>query len=277
MNEAINQHPPGNRPLDGRTVVVTRPRTATDELTQILEELGATVISCPTIEVGEPDSWEALDAAIARLASYHWLLFTSANGVRFFFRRFAKLCSEKTSLPAGLTVGAIGAATAKALEGAGVTADVIARDSKAEGMLEAIIERAGGREKLQGLRFLIPRARIAREVLPVELGRLGAHVDAVETYQTVKPEGGGEDIIRLFRDGTVDVITFTSSSTVTNFAALVGLQDLSELLKNITVACIGPITAATAAEYGLVNVAQPEVYTAAALAEAIVRALGQRP
>ncbi|HXG68932.1 MAG TPA: uroporphyrinogen-III synthase [Blastocatellia bacterium] len=259
------------RPLEGRTVVVTRPRAANDELTRLLEERGATVILCPTIEVVEPDSWDALDAAIAGIADYHWIVFTSANGVRFFFRRFAKLCGEKSSLPDSLTVGAIGAATAKALEDAGARADVIARDSKAEGMLETIIERAGGREKLRGMRFLIPRARVAREVLPVELGRLGARVDAVEAYQTIKPQTDVESLLRLFQDGKVDVITFTSSSTVSNFAALIGRKDLSELMKNTLVACIGPVTAATAFEYGLTNIAQPEVYTAAALVETIVR------
>jgi uroporphyrinogen III methyltransferase/synthase len=168
-------------------------------------------------------------------------------------------------------VCAIGPATAKAIENAGIHVDVIAADSKAEGALRAIIEHAGGESKIRGLRFLIPRARIAREVLPVELGRLGARVDAVETYQTVKPDTDIENIIRLLNEAA---ITFTSSSTVANFAALVGAENLSSLLQNTLVACIGPVTAATALEHGLSKIVQPEVYNTRALVEAIVKEIG---
>jgi uroporphyrinogen III methyltransferase / synthase len=260
----------GPRPLEGKTVLITRPVAQSEEMTSLFTKFGASVIHCPTIEVVEPESWHALDAAINKMASYDWIVFTSANGAVFFFRRLAEKLSDVVGPMSNLVVCAIGPATAKAIERAGGRVGVIASDSKAEGALRTIIEQAGGEEKIRGLRFLIPRARVAREVLPFELGRLGAHVDAIETYQTVKPEVDSTTIVRLFNEAAIDVITFTSSSTVTNFASLMGVDDLSSLLKDTLVACIGPVTAATALEHGLRNIIQPRLYNATALVEAIV-------
>jgi len=172
-------------------------------------------------------------------------------------------------------VCAIGPATARAVEAAGALAHVTASDSKAEGALTAIIDHVGGEENVRGLRFLIPRARVASEILPGGLRSLGAHVDAVETYQTVKPDVHPEAIIRLFKENSIDAITFTSSSTVSNFAELAGLTDLSDLLATTLVACIGPVTAETAASHGLKRVIQPELYNAAALVESIVKSIGK--
>jgi uroporphyrinogen III methyltransferase/synthase len=263
---------PITQPLKGKTVLITRPRTQSGEMTRYIEQLGATVIHCPTIEIAEPVSWAALDAAIEELATYDWLVFTSANGAEFFFRRLAE---KRRDVAASINtvICAIGPATAKAIEKAGIRVDVIAEDSKAEGALATIIEHTGGEKKIRGLRFLIPRARIAREVLPVELSNLGAYVNAVEAYQTVKPDVQIDTIIRLFTEGAVDAITFTSSSTVSNFAALVGADDLSTLLQDTLVACIGPVTAATAIGHGITNVVQPDVYNATAMVEALVKAI----
>jgi uroporphyrinogen III methyltransferase/synthase len=263
---------PITQPLKGKTVLITRPRAQSGEMTRYIEQLGATVIHCPTIEIAEPVSWAALDAAIEELATYDWLVFTSANGAEFFFRRLAE---KRRDLAASINtvICAIGPATAKAIEKAGIRVDVIAEDSKAEGALATIIEHTGGENKIRGLRFLIPRARIAREVLPVELSNLGAYVNAVEAYQTVKPDVKTDAIVRLFTEGAVDAITFTSSSTVSNFAALVGADDLSTLLQDTLVACIGPVTAATAIGHGITNVIQPDVYNATAMVEALVKAI----
>jgi uroporphyrinogen III methyltransferase / synthase len=262
------------QPLKGKTILITRPRAQSGEMTLHVEQLGATVIHCPVIEIVEPVSWAALDAAIDQLITYNWLVFTSSNGADFFFRRLAeKLCDLSASMN-NLVVCAIGPATARAIEKAGVRADVIAKDSKAEGALATIIKHVGGGDRIRGLRFLIPRARIAREVLPDELSRLGAYVNAVEAYQTVKPDVDTDDIARLFKEGRVDAITFTSPSTVSNFAALVGVDDLSTLLRDTAVACIGPITAATALEHGLRDTVQPDVYNTTALVEVIVKAIG---
>lgn len=258
---------PQIRPLTGLRVLVTRGRAQSAEITGLLEMAGATVIYCPTIEIREPDSWAAIDAAIEKLDDYDWIVFTSANGVEFFYRRLAR-----KRLPDRIIRCAIGPATAKALETASGRVDVIAKDSKAEGALAAIIEHAGGAGRIRGLRFLIPRARIARDLLPTELSALGAFVDAVEVYQTIKPETEGEEIKRLLTEGAVDVLTFTSSSTVSNFASIVGIKDLSGLLKGVLVACIGPVTAQTAREHGIEKIIQPDQYNAPALVESLIAA-----
>jgi uroporphyrinogen III methyltransferase / synthase len=262
------------QPLKGKTILITRPRAQSGEMTLHVERLGATVIHCPAIEIVEPVSWAALDAAIGQLTAYNWLVFTSSNGAEFFFRRLAEKSCDPGASMNNLVVCAIGPATAKAIEKAGARVDVIAKDSKAEGALATIIKHVGGEDKIRGLSFLIPRARIAREVLPGELSRLGAFVNAVEAYQTVKPDVDTGDIARLFKGGRVDAITFTSSSTVSNFAALVGADDLSTLLRDTVVACIGPVTAATALEHGLRDIVQPDVYNTNALVEVVVKAIG---
>jgi uroporphyrinogen III methyltransferase/synthase len=133
----------------------------------------------------------------------------------------------------------------------------------------------GNPSAICGLRFLLPRARVARELLPEALRSHGARIDIVEVYQNVLPETDSENLIRLLRDGCIDVITFTSSSTVKNFAALLGRENLTECLQNTFVACIGPVTAATASEYRLKNIIQPDNYSAPALVETIVQALSR--
>lgn len=245
-------------------------------MTSLLEACGAEVIHFPMIETVAPDSWAALDAVIERLSSYDWLVFTSVNGVEFFFRRLAQTCSNDFSSFRGIQVCAIGAATAKALDQAGRKADLMAIDSKAEGLLDAILKQVGSAERLRGSRFLIPRARFAREVLPEELANLGAVVETVEAYQTVKPEADAERLRVLLKSQTVDVITFTSSSTVHNLIATVGETVATDLLKGVLIACIGPVTATTAQQYNLTNIVQPDSYTAGALVEAIVQAFDKR-
>ena len=264
------------RPLAGRRVMVTRARGQSGEMTALLENLGATVIQCPTIEIREPDSWDGLDRSLAGLEEYDWIVFTSANGADFFFRRLSEKRADALSTLKRNVVCAIGPLTARAVETAGARVDLVVGDSKAEGAIAAIIELLGGEERVRGLRFLIPRAKVARELLPARLSELGAKVDVVEVYRTVKPDIDGRAIAGLFTKGEIDAITFTSSSTVANFAAMTGLNTLAGLLAGVTVACIGPVTAATARQYGLTDVLQPETYTAAALVESLVRAIGKR-
>ena len=265
----------GSAPLLGKTILVTRPRDQAEDITAQLEALGAAVIHCPTIEVVPPSSWAALDASIARIEEYDWIVFTSANGAQFFLRRLSEMCSKGVEALARHVICAIGPATARAVEAAGALVHVAASDSKAEGALTAIIDHVGSEQDLKGLRFLIPRARVARETLPEGLRGLGAHVDAVEAYQTVKPDIQPEAIIRLFKETSIDAITFTSSSTVSNFAELAALTDLSDLLATALVACIGPVTAETAASYGLRRVIQPELYNAEALVASLVESIGE--
>ncbi len=266
----------GHTPLLGKTILVTRPRAQSDGITERLEALGAVVVHFPTIEVIPPSSSVALDSSISRIDQYDWIIFTSANGVRFFLRRLAEMRSQGAEALARHVICTIGPATARAVEAGGALPKVTASDSKAEGALTAIVDHVGGWQNVRGLRFLIPRAKVARETLPHSLRRLGAHVDAVETYQTVRPDVPPGAIIRLFKENSIDAITFTSSSTVSNFAELTGLTDLSDLLPTTIVACIGPVTAETAASYGLTRVIQPALHNSEALVEAIVDAIGEK-
>lgn len=261
-----------DKPLGGRTVLLTRPLEQSQEIWALLESLGAKVISRPMIEIIEPGSWDNLDAAIEKLRSYNWLIFTSANGVKFFFRRLRQKHQAPLSQLTEAVIGAIGSATARALESFAAPADLIAAEAKAEGLLQAIIESVGEPGKLRGLRFLIPRAKVAREILPDELSKLGAEVDAVEVYQTVSASASREDLIQLLSSSEIDVVTFTSPSTVHHFVALIGEDELSGLMQNVMSACIGSITAATAKAYALQNLVQPEISTAASLVEAIAKA-----
>ena len=276
--DPVRHDQPGSehRPLMGKTVLVTRARAQSEEITSRLEALGAAVIHFPTIEFNPPNSWASLDDSIARLNEYDWIVFTSANGVYFFFKRLAELRQENAAqLLAAHVLCAIGPATARVIEAAGANVTVVASESRAEGALTAIVDHAGGKANVRGLSFLIPRARVAREALPEGLRKLGAKVDAVEAYQTIKPEVDPEAVIRLFSENSIDAVTFTSSSTVSNLAELAGLSDLSDLLATTLVACIGPATADTAARHGLTTVVQPELHTAAALVEVVNDSIGE--
>ena len=270
----LGRENPESSPLRGKTILVTRACGQSEDITTQLEALGAVVIHCPTIEVVPPSSWAQLDASIGRIKEYDWIVFTSANGARFFFRRLGEMRSEGVEALAA-HVCAIGPATARAIETAGAVPDVTASNSSGEGALRAIIDHVGGDESVKGLKFLIPQARVARETLPAGLRSLGAHVDAVETYQTVKPVVQPERIIRLFKENSIDAITFTSPSTVSNFAEIVGLTDLSDLLGTTLVACIGPVTAETAVSYGLGRIVQPAQHNAAELVGSIVESIGR--
>jgi uroporphyrinogen III methyltransferase/synthase len=263
-------------PLAGKTVVVTRGRDQSGDIAVELEALGATVINCPTIEIAPPTNWQQLDESITRLEEYDWIVFTSANGVNFFFQRMAELWGDSRKVVGKQLICAIGPATARALERKGAKPNIIATDSIGEGALKAITDSLGNKELVRGLNFLIPRAKVARNVLPAGLRRLGARVDAVEAYQTVKPNVDRKSMMKMLTAQRIDVITFTSSSTVSNFADLLGLTDLSGLLSKSVVACIGPVTAKTAAKYGLRDTICPDSFNANELVKAIVGSVGQR-
>ena len=258
-----------DRPLSGRTVVITRARAQSAEFAAGLERLGARVVGCPTIEIVEPESFALLDEAIENLYGYDWLVFTSVNGVDYFLRRLEKLGHERSELDE-LRVCAIGEATALSLREAEVHVDVVPEQFKAEGVFSAIEAYVGGRACLNHLNFLIPRAAVARDYLPDALEEAGARVDVVPAYRTVRPQNNERGRVEaLLAGGAVDCITFTSSSTVRNFAGLFDTTDLSALLRGVTVACIGDITAATAAEYNLRTHILPDEFTVPALTRAI--------
>ncbi|WP_405381247.1 uroporphyrinogen-III C-methyltransferase [Phascolarctobacterium sp.] len=231
-----------NKPLFGKTVVVTRARAQASVLTQKLEALGAKVVEVPAIKIVPAADYAPLDSAIAHLADYRWLVFTSANGVEFFFQRLAKEGKDTRAL-AAVKVAAIGSATADELRAYGVTADLVPSAYKAEELAEALAGQVAAGDKI-----LIARAKVAREVLPVALRQLGAQVDVCTAYETVSDCDNKEELLAaLAQKGTV--VTFTSSSTVTNLLQVLG--ENKEMLKNAVLAAIGPVTAATLQEQGL--------------------------
>jgi uroporphyrinogen III methyltransferase/synthase len=257
------------QPLAGRTIVITRARAQAAEFAAELERLGARVVSCPTIEIVEPESYTLLDEAIENLYGYDWLIFTSVNGVDYFLRRLETLGHDVSQLDE-LRVCAIGEATAYQLRETRIHVDVIPEQFKAEGAFAALESYLGGHEGLDRLNFLIPRAAIARDYLPKALEEAGARVDVVPAYRTVRPQTSERGRVEaLLAGGAIDCITFTSSSTVINFAQLFDTTDLSQLLEGVRVACIGDITAATAKEYNLHTDILPNEYTIPALTRAI--------
>jgi uroporphyrinogen III methyltransferase/synthase len=251
------------KPLFGKRIVVTRPRTQASELAERLEDLGAEVIPLPTIEIVPPESYAQLDAALRRPADFDWLLFTSANGVSAFFERLRHLDLDVRAWHP-VHIAAIGPQTADALRRHAVRVDLTPQDFRAEGLVESLL--AVG---VAGKRFLLPRAAEARELLPSQLRQHGAHVEVVESYRSLRPAWTAERQQALLDGGRIDLLTFTSSSTVHNFAALLG-DRLSDVLRQAQIGCIGPITAATARDYGMQVAIQPAQYTIAAFVEAIV-------
>ncbi|HKS26808.1 MAG TPA: uroporphyrinogen-III synthase [Pyrinomonadaceae bacterium] len=259
----------GKQPLRDRTVVITRALKQAAPFAAALEGYGARVIYCPTIEIVEPESFTLLDEAIQNLYGYDWLIFTSVNGVDYFLRRLSHLGHDVSELD-DVKVCAIGEATADRLREASIHVDVLPEEFKAEGIFSALERYLGGIEAFRGQNFLIPRAAQARDFLPRALEAAGARCDVVPVYRTVAPQDTEKRRVEaLLAGGAVDCVTFTSSSTVRNFAELFDTTDLSSLLAGVQVACIGDITASTAAEHGLQTDIQPREFTTDALARAI--------
>ena len=256
------------RPLEGRTIIVTRAASQAADLTTMLEGYGAYVIVCPTIEIREPDNYERLDEALDHLYGYDWLIFTSTNGVDFFLKRLTDRGQQIDDLDE-IKVCAIGQRTADKLHDAHIHVDLVPSQSTAEGVFTALAEFAGGDEHLRGLNILLPRAAVGRDVLPDALQKAGARVDVVTTYQTVLPDNIDRGKLAAMLAGSGDCIAFTSPSTIKNLAKLFDTHDLGKTLPNIVVACIGSVTAEAAVEYGLHVDIQPNQFTTRDLAQAI--------
>ncbi len=257
-------------PLSGRRILITRAREQASGFARVLEAAGAEVVEFPTITFAPPESWAPLDAAIGRLREYQWVIFTSANGVRFFWERLQAAGRDARDF-SGITVCAIGPATAAALQARGLRADVVPAEFKAEALVEAI-DAVSDAEHIRGSRILLVRATEAREVIPEELAQRGARVDVVPAYRTVRSAPDTEGLRAMLREGRVHAVTFTSSSTVKHFLGLVG-DEAGTLLKGVVVASIGPITAEAAARHGIVSHIVPENYTIPALADALIKHL----
>jgi uroporphyrinogen III methyltransferase/synthase len=244
--------------LFGKRIMVTRAREQADALGSRLSALGAGVIELPTIEIRPPADCGPLDGAIGKLDSYDWLIFTSANGVRFFLNRLDAGEHDLRKLRARIC--AIGPATRAAVEALHLKVDLMGREYVAESLLEAFAAH-----DLVGKRVLLPRAAVARDLVPRELARRGAHVDVVEAYRTVAPEHLAEQA-RQTLSSRPDCITFTSSSTVRNLVRVAG----ADALRGIAVASIGPITTQTARELGVEVATQAKTFNVEGLVAAVL-------
>jgi len=255
------------KPLFGRSVLVTRSREQASELSRAIEELGGRAVEFPAILIEDPEDFVLLDNAVSKAADYNWIIFTSVNGVRSFFSRLFKLNMDIRDLK-GVKICAIGPKTRDRLEGYGIRVEYVPSEYRAEEIVAGLKGSI-----LPGHRVLLPRADIARKALADLLIREGALVDEVAAYRTVAGEGRREEIASMLSQGQISIITFTSSSTVKNFAEGIGYNDLPALTKGVKIACIGPVTAETARSIGLTVDIEATRYTIEGLLEAILEKL----
>jgi uroporphyrinogen III methyltransferase/synthase len=271
-----------DKPMFGHRILVTREHAGGFEQ---LEDLGAEIVQFSTVEIVPPETWDALDRAIDRIGEYHWLVFTSANGVKYFFLRLFERAVDIRELR-GLKICAIGTRTAAEVEKFGIRVDLVPAEFRAEGLISAIVQKLGRAEEtpgsrnandvsLKGLRFLMPRAEVAREIFPDEVRRLGGVIDVPVAYRGVKPELHGKRLKRFLKEGRVTIATFTSAATFNNFREIMG-EDADEMLRNVAIAVIGPVTARAIEKTGRKVDIMPNETTVEALAEEIKKWATQR-
>ncbi len=273
-------------PLQGRRILVTRTSEQAGAFSEQLRALGAIPVEFPTIRIVPPEDWESLDNALRQLCGmdwYDWLVFTSANGVRICFERMSSLGYDAQSI-GNVRVAAIGPATAATLEQYSVRADLVPGEYIAEGVAAALIDdaRRWG-EPLEGKKVLLARAAEARNVLVTELQQAGAVVDVVAAYRTIgvpSDDERGREVLHMLEAQQLEILTFTSSSTVRNFMHWLWQCETdiaNSLMSNVKqdarpkIACIGPITSQTAREFGLDVHIEAQEFTIAGLIEAIIR------
>lgn len=251
-----------NRPLFGKTILVTRARTQASRLSSALSALGASCLEIPAISIQDPcDHFQELDRALSHMEHYGWILFTSVNGVSRFFSRLA-LSGRDSRCLCHSRIGAIGSATAEALKKQGISADCVPSVFRAESFLESLKPHIQA-----GTEILIPRAEKARDVLPEGLRALGAHVHIAAAYRTETAADETARLRSILTSGNADLITFTSSSTVENVMKMISGH--TDILQSVPIACIGPITADTCRRFGLTPAVTAETYTIAGLCDAI--------
>jgi len=259
------------KPLLGRCIMITRPRIQSGSFVRGLEELGSEVIECPTIEIIPPESYVPLDRTIQALEEYDWIVFTSVNGVKEFLNRLQYLGKDSAALE-GIRLAAIGPETAREIASHGIQVEFVPADYRAEGILHGL-----NPAEVEGKRFLLPRAATARDILPRTLKQWGAEVDVVQAYRTVPAKGSAAILSGVLSENKVDMVTFTSSSTVKYFVDLLSPVDLRKFCNAVAVACIGPITKGTAESNKVrVDVLAKE-YTVSGLIEAIVEYFSNGP
>ena len=258
------------RPLFGKRVLVTRPREQAAELCERLEMMGAEAIEAPMIRVVPPEDFAPLDAACARVGTFDWIIFPSANAVEAFMRRLMAGPRDLRSLGV-VKLCTVGPATGERLARFGLKVDLLPAEYRAEGVLRALSEVVGD---VRGLKILLPHADIGREIVAEELRKQGAEVTDVVAYRTIaveaEREGDEPDVYRMLLDHRIDVVTFTSASAVNGFVRLLGREPAADLLSGTVVASIGPVTAEAAAQFHIKTTIIPASYTIPALVDAIV-------
>ncbi len=268
LRESLNWYE--KKPLFGQRVLVTREHS---EGFERLEELGAEIIEFPTIEIVPPSRYDDLDRSIENIEGYNWLIFTSRNGVKYFFKRFFEKDRDIRDLK-GIKLCAIGIKTADELRKYGLKVDLIPEDYRAEGLIETFIkvycEEKAFAKPFKGIRFLLPRAEVAREIFPEKIKELGGDIDVPITYRTVRPELHGKRLRRFLKEGRISIATFTSASTFNNFLEIMG-EDAISLLKEVNIAAIGPVTARAIENAGLKVSIMPKHSTIEAMIEEIIK------
>jgi uroporphyrinogen-III synthase len=259
--------------LAGLRVLVGRARHQASKLSDGLKALGVDVIEIPFIEIRQPRSYKRLDTAIERISEYDWLILTSVNGVDALAIRMKRLQISPKEF-AHLRIATIGPSTRKAAESLGMKVSVVPPRYIAESVVESL------HGKVKGKRVLLARAKVARDVIPRELRKMGARVDVVEAYETVVPPSSKKKLQSAMRDlkRRPQVVTFTSSSTVRNFMTLLGGRGRPPhtIFDGIRFASIGPVTSATLREFGLPVHVEASKYTVPGLIRAILAGCKQQ-
>jgi uroporphyrinogen III methyltransferase/synthase len=252
------------RPLFGQRVLVTREHSLGFEP---LAELGAEIIEFHTVRIVPPESWDELDRAIDTIRSYDWLILTSGNGVKYFFRRLFEKGTDIRELK-GIKICAIGSKTASMINKFGINVDLVPEKFKAEGLIKSFEEHYG-EKGLKNIRFLLPRAEVAREVFPDRIRELGGEIDVPAAYRAAKPEMRGRRLKRFFKEGKITIATFTSAATFNNFMEMMG-EDAEALLRDVAISVIGPVTAQAIEKAGLKVSIMPEEATIEAMVNEII-------
>jgi len=276
-----------NKPLFGQRILITREYTKDYEP---LEDLGAEIFEFPTIEIVPPDSYKELDESIDKIETYNWIIFTSANGLKYFMQRLIDKNRDIRDLK-GIKICAVGIKTAEKIQEFGLKVDIVPEEFNAEGLIDIFckehesIKATECRSKkinsscsdtpihrypLQGIKLLLPRAETAREIFPEKVRELGGEIDIPVTYQAIKPEKHGKRLKRFLKEGRISIATFTSAATFNNFVDIMG-EDAIETLKDVTIAVIGPVTAKAVENAGLKVSIMPKEATIKTMVDEIIQ------
>ncbi len=234
-----------NAPLFGKRIIVTRARAQASDLVSMLNDMGAECIEAPVIKIVSPSDNSDLANAVENINNFNWIIFTSVNGVKFFFKTLFDAKKDVRAL-GNIKCACIGPATAKKLKEYGIICDIIPKTYKAESVVEAF-----SKIEIKNKKILLPRAKKARTILPEELKKMGADVLEVCAYETIPDMSNMDQLSELSEKKSIDVITFTSSSTVKNFKKLIPENKFKNIVEDACIACIGPITAETASKNGI--------------------------